>query len=110
VHVCFPSPQVNLSGARLSVELGGPGVIGLVVRDVSAEDAQRLLTKAEGLAQQHCTAPWADAHSESAPAANRTQRFRTCPVGGGPILAVGRFALDGTPDRWQVSVAIIGAS
>ncbi len=108
VYVCFPTPPVRVDEARFSLEMGAAGVIGLVVRDLSATDAAKLETKARELAAKLCRGPWKDAGEQSD--THGGGRFTTCPAGGGPILAVGRFALDAAADRWQVSVAIVGAS
>ena len=108
VYVCFPTPPLRVDEARFSLELGGAGVIGLVVRDVSAAEATKIETKARELAAKRCQGPWRDAGEQAD--AHGGSRFTTCPAGGGPILAVGRFALDAAADRWQVSVAIVGAS
>lgn len=108
VYVCFPTPPVRVDEARFSLEMGGAGVIGLVVRDVSAQQAVQIEAKARQLATKLCRGEWKDAGARSD--AQGGSQFTTCSAGGGPLVAVGRFALDAAADRWQVSVAIVSAS
>jgi len=121
VRVCFPAPPVNVRGRAFTLELGAAGVIGLVSVDVDAKESRALLTDALRMTQKLCSGPrvassgGVDAVLPGGPKprrgeAGKRDEFHTCPVGGGPVLAVGRFPSRAEVDLWQVSVAVLGAN
>lgn len=110
VWTCDPQPPITVDGARFTLELGAPGVIGLVAADLSAADGERIALRARQAAERWCTAPWTPVASSDDDPAARTPKLETCPIEGGPLLAIGRLPLDRTGRTWQVSLAIVGAS
>lgn len=110
VWTCDPKPPIVVDGARFTLELGAPGVIGLVAADLSAADGERVALRARQAAERWCIAPWTPVRTERDDPSSRTPKLETCPIEGGQQLAVSRLPLDRTGRTWQVSVAIVGAS
>jgi hypothetical protein len=121
VRVCYPAPPMEVRGRAFTLELGAAGVIGLVSVDLGASESRAMLADALRMTQRWCNGPrrtssgGADAPLPGQPKSRRgdsTRRdeFHTCPVGGGPVLAVGRFPSRAEVDLWQVSVAVLGAN
>lgn len=110
VWTCEPKPPIVVDGARFTLELGAPGVIGLVAANLSAADGERIAQRARQTAQRWCVAPWTAVSTHDDDPSSRKPKLETCPIEGGPQLAVGRLPLDRSGRTWQVSVAIVGAS
>jgi hypothetical protein len=122
VRVCFPAPPVEVRGRAFTLELGAAGVIGLVSVDLDAKESQAMLADALRMTQRWCNGPRkastgggetlqpaSDGRPRRGDSAKR-EEFHTCAVGGGPVLAVGRFPSRAEVDLWQVSVAVLGAN
>src|SRR5690606_19752430 len=58
VHVCHPSPPVAVEGHSLVLEMGAPGIIGLVARDLSESQSLALSERARKAAARLCTGAW----------------------------------------------------
>jgi hypothetical protein len=118
VFVCHPSPAVSVEGHTLVLELGAPGVIGLVARDLSEAQSLTLSQRARKAASRLCTGPWAPAPAVTARDGALREEFHTCTTQGGPMLAVGRTRVRSDDDNrmergrnvWQVSVAVLGTT
>jgi hypothetical protein len=100
VRVCTPAPPLTVDGHAFALEVGAVGVIGLVASDLSSTDSSALVQQALRATESLCARPW-----QQAPPMD----FHTCPIEGGPTLAVGRIS-NGKRAGWQVSISILGAS
>lgn len=120
VHLCHPSPPVSVEGHTLVLEMGGPGVIGLVARDLTELQSHALMERARTAATHLCTGPWEPAPVVTARDGALREEFHTCSARGGPMLTVGRYRVRGEADDdnrmerggnvWQVSVAVLGTT
>jgi hypothetical protein len=125
VFVCHPSPPVTVEGHSLVLELGAPGIIGLVARDLTEAQSLALTERARKATGHRCTGPWAQAPGVTARDGTLREEFHTCATLYGPVLAVGRARVrDDDDDRrergrnrmergrnvWQVSVAVLGTT
>ena len=100
VRVCNPVPPLSVDGHAFALEVGAVGVIGLVASDLSSADSSALLQQALRATEGLCARPWQEVPSMD---------FHTCPIEGGPTLAVGRIS-NGKRAGWQVSISVLGAS
>jgi hypothetical protein len=100
VRVCNPIPPLAVDGHAFALEVGAVGVIGLVASDLSGADSSALVQQALRATKSLCARPWQEVPS---------MEFHTCPIEGGPTLAVGRIS-NGKRAGWQVSISILGAS
>jgi hypothetical protein len=100
VRVCNPIPPLSVDGHAFALEVGAVGVIGLVASDLSGADSSALVQQALRATESLCARPWQEVASMD---------FHTCPIEGGPTLAVGRIS-NGKRAGWQVSISILGAS
>ncbi len=100
VRVCNPVPPLSVDGHSFALEVGAVGVIGLVASDLSSVDSSVLLQQALRATESLCARPWQEVPSMD---------FHTCPIEGGPTLAVGRIS-NGKRAGWQVSISVLGAS
>jgi hypothetical protein len=110
VWTCDPKPPIAIDGARFTLELGAPGVIGLVAANLSLADGERIAQRARQTVERWCVAPWTAVSTHQDDPSSRKPKLETCPIEGGPQLAIARLPLDRTGLSWQVSVAIVGAS
>lgn len=102
VRVCYLYPPVRVQGIALTLELSETGVIGFVAPDVDAVKSQELATEARRTLEPLCA-------QSSWTTATAGLDVQTCEVEGGSTLAVGRLQARPDSDRWQVSVAVLGA-
>jgi hypothetical protein len=101
VRVCYLYPPVRVKGVALTLELSASGIVGFVAPELDAAKSQEIATEARRTLGHLCEQPWGAATSEL--------DLRTCTVDGGSTLAVGRLQPRPDTDRWQVSVAVLGA-
>ena len=98
---CPPKPAMDPMGHPLTLELSRHGSVGLVATDLSDGDSAALLTQALRQMAGACVGTWA-----KAPGPN-LQEIHTCTSPSGAMLVVGRFP-EGTTERWQFSLAVLG--
>jgi hypothetical protein len=126
VFVCHPHPPVSVDGHRMVLELGAPGVIGLVARDLTEVQSLTLTEQARKAAGRLCAEAWTPAPAVTARDGTLREEFHTCATLDGPMLTVGRSRArrdpsgrvrDGDDNRmerrgnvWQVSVAVLGTT
>lgn len=108
VRLCELDEPVIVRGHELSLELGGEGMLGLVLQDVDELESRRIVTDARNNIQDQCLTEFQRVPSSHASAARR-EEFYTCLVDGGSTLVVGRIPTPGT-QTWQVSLAVVGAN
>ena len=102
VRVCYLYPPVRVKGVALTLELSESGVVGFVAPELDDKKSQEIASEARKTLGHLCEGSnW-----------TMTQAgvdLRTCTVDGGSTLAVGRLRPRPDADRWQVSVAVLGA-
>lgn len=101
VRVCYLYPPVRVKGVALTLELSGNGIVGFVAPELDAAKSEELAAEARRSLARLCERPWVDAEGDL--------DLQTCTVDGGSTLAVGRLQPRADTDRWQVSVAVLGA-
>ena len=101
VRVCYLYPPVRVKGVALTLELSANGIVGFVAPELDAIKSQEIATEARRTLAPLCERPWVDASTDL--------DLQTCTVDGGSTLAVGRLQPRPDTDRWQVSVAVLGA-
>jgi len=101
VRVCYLYPPVRVDGVALTLELSELGVVGFVAPELDDIKSQRLVAEARRALGHLCEHSWA--------IATAGLDIKTCTVDGGSTLAVGRLKPEPDADRWQVSVAVLGA-
>ena len=118
VRVCHPSPPVRLEGHTMVLEMGAPGIIGLVARDLTEAQSVALSERARTAATRLCTGDWEPAPVVTERDGRLREEFHMCTALGGPVLAVGRARvfdrddnrMEQGPNVWQVSVAVLGTT
>lgn len=101
VRVCYLYPPVRVKGIALTLELSEEGIIGFVAPELDATKSQEIATEARNTLGHLCEEAWSSSVAEL--------DLQTCTVQGGSTLAVGRLQQRPDADRWQVSVAVLGA-
>lgn len=108
VRVCYPQPAIVVDGHALVLEMGGPGVIGLVARELSDPESRALSRRARRATSGLCAEPFAPVPPREDP--DVREEFHTCPAREGPVITVGRYPVRSGADVWQVSVAVLGTT
>ncbi len=101
VRVCYLYPPVRVKGVALTLELSANGIVGFVAPELDAIKSQEIATEARRTLAPLCARPWVNVST--------ALDLQTCTVDGGSTLAVGRLQPRPDTDRWQVSVAVLGA-
>jgi len=101
VRVCYLYPPVRVKGVALTLELSAEGIIGFVAPELDLAKSQEIAAEALNTLGYLCTGAWSSSSDE--------HDLQTCTVNGGSTLAVGRIRPRPDADRWQVSVAVLGA-
>ncbi len=105
--LCFPDPPLELGDVKFTLELSPVGVVGLQSGQVSDAHSRTLAQQARQATAAQCATPWRPVEPGSSP--DHDNEFHICPVDGGSSLAIGRRRISDTRDRWQVSLAVLGA-
>ena len=93
---------MRVGGVALTLELSESGVVGFVAPELDRMKAQELAAEARRTLGHLCAgSTWA--------AVEAYTDLQTCTLAGGSTLAVGRLQPRPETDRWQVSIAILGA-
>jgi len=100
VRVCYLYPPVRVKGVALTLELSETGIVGFVAPELDEAKSRELADAAQSSLGHLCERSWTAA---------RDLELKTCTIAGGSTLAVGRIRADPVSDRWQVSVAVLGA-
>ncbi|MBV1860729.1 MAG: hypothetical protein KUG77_20105 [Nannocystaceae bacterium] len=101
VRVCYLYPPVRVKGVALTLELSTEGIIGFVAPELDLAKSQEIATEARKTLGTLCEGMWTTTDDEL--------DLQTCTVKGGSTLAVGRIRPRPDADRWQVSLAVLGA-
>ncbi len=101
VRVCYLYPTVRIQGVALALEMSDSGIVGFVAPELDAAKSLAIGTEASVSLEHLCASAWVRP--------DETLDVQTCSVEGGSTLAVGRVQPNPQTDRWQVSVAILGA-
>lgn len=101
VRVCYLYPPVRVKGVALTLELSADGIVGFVAPELDAVKSEEIAVEARRALGPLCQRPWVSASTDL--------DLQTCMVDGGSTLAVGRLQPRPDTDRWQVSVAVLGA-
>ncbi len=101
VRVCYLNPPVRIQGIALTLEMSDTGIVGFVALELDASKSLAVSTEARTKLDHLCTTPWLRP--------DESLDVQTCTVSGGSTLAVGRVQPKPETDRWQVSVAVLGA-
>jgi len=101
VRVCYLYPPVRVKGVALTLELSDSGVVGFVAPELDAEKSREIAAEARRALGHLCGRSWATAQGG--------KDLQTCTLEGGSTLAVARLQPRPDADRWQVSVAVVGA-
>ena len=99
---CPPKPPMDPLGHPLTLELGDHSTIGLAATDLTDMDSAELLALALKQLVSACADPWT-----RVPSGNR-EEFHTCAAPSGSMVVLGRFSPEGSGDRWQFSLAVLG--
>lgn len=99
---CPPRPAMDPMGHPLVLELSRHGSVGLVASDLSDGDSAALLTQALKQVAGACAGGWTRAPGP------HHEEFHTCTSLSGSMLVLGRFPGEGTGERWQFSLAVLG--
>lgn len=101
VRVCYLYPPVRVKGVALTLELSAEGIVGFVAPELDVAKSQEIATEARNTLGALCQGAWSNNSDEL--------DIQTCTVAGGSTLAVARIQQRPDADRWQVSVAVLGA-
>ncbi len=101
VRVCYLYPPVRVKGVALALELSAEGIVGFVAPELDPSKSQEIATEARDSLRSLCDGAWTRATEDL--------DLQTCTIKGGSTLAVGRIRQRSDVDRWQVSVAVLGA-
>ncbi len=101
VRVCYLYPPVRVKGVALTLELSAEGIIGFVAPELDVAKSREIAAEALETLGYLCTGAWSSSSD--------TLDLKTCTISGGSTLAVGRIQPRPDADRWQVSVAVLGA-
>ena len=89
-------------GHPLTLELNDRSTVGLAATDLTDTDSADLLALALKQLASACADPWT-----RVPSGNR-EEFHTCAAPSGSMVVLGRFSPEGSGDRWQFSLAVLG--
>lgn len=101
VRVCYLYPPVRVKGVALTLELSAQGIVGFVAPELDRAKSQEIAAEARNTLGYLCNEAWTGGSDEL--------DLQTCTVNGGSTLAVGRIQPRPDADRWQVSIAVLGA-